>query len=251
MTNDASPVHQQPDVTVVTVVFNDAEGIGRTIDSVASQTYGSVEYIVIDGDSLDGTRRMIDERRDRIDLYVSEPDHGIYDAMNKAIGLANGKFLLFMNSGDIFFDKSSLSKLMERVEITNSSAVFGGWVRRSRSGPMDVRHPRLPAGIFNHQAVLYARDLHRELGPYALVPGLTTADYLFLSALLLDARIVSCELATPVAIIDIGGVSAGNHTFAQKSAIDYLHGRISRWRLASYLVLHPVYRMAKKFVRRP
>lgn len=251
MTNDIRLVNQQPDVTVVTIVFNDAGGIGRTIDSVTSQTHGSVEYIVIDGNSVDGTRQMIEDRRDQIDLYVSEPDRGIYDAMNKAIRLANGKFLLFMNSGDVFFETSSLARLVDRARAANSSAVFGGWVRRSRNGSTSVRLPGLQAGIFNHQAVLYARDLHRELGPYALVPGLTTADYLFLSSLLMDNSLIHCELAEPVAIIDIGGISAGNHTFAQKGAIDYLHGRISRWRLASYLVLHPAYRMAKKLIGRP
>src|SRR3546814_10173224 len=91
MINDAAPVHQQPVVTVVTVVFNDAEGISRTIESVAGQTYDSVEHIVVDGKSQDGTAQKVEERRDLIDVYLSEPDRGIYDAMNKAIGLANGK----------------------------------------------------------------------------------------------------------------------------------------------------------------
>src|SRR3546814_11996637 len=89
----------------------------------------------------------------------------------------------------------------------------------------EFRQPKLRSGFFKQPSVLYARSLHRELGPYALVPGLTTADYLFLSALLQDSRIPNSELTEPVAIIDIGGVSAGTHTFAQKSAIDYLHGR--------------------------
>jgi len=250
MVNEVRLVHQRSDVTVITVVFNNVTGISRTIKSVVDQTCDSVEYIVIDGKSFDGTTQKIDEFSDLIDIYISEPDRGIYDAMNKAIGLAKGKFLLFMNSGDVFFDRSSLSKLIEKAKTTRSSVVFGGWIRQSRDGSMDVRYPQVQSGIFNHQAVLYARNLHHEFGPYALVPGLTTADYLFLSTLLLDRRIVSCELAEPVAIINIDGVSAGNHTFAQKSAIDYLHGRISRWRLAFYLMLHPVYRIMKKLIGR-
>src|SRR3546814_16674330 len=79
MINDAAPVHQQPVVTVVTVVFNDAEGISRTIESVAGQTYDSVEHIVVDGKSQDGTAQKVEERRDLIDVYLSEPDRGIYD----------------------------------------------------------------------------------------------------------------------------------------------------------------------------
>src|SRR3546814_1093427 len=138
----------------------------------------SSDLIVVDGKSQDGTAQKVEERRDLIDVYLSEPDRGIYDAMNKAIGLANGKFMLFMNSGDVFFDRSSLSKLIERAEATNSSAVFGGWVRQSPGGSTEFRQPKLRSGLFNHQAVLYARSLHRELGPYALVPGLTPAAYL-------------------------------------------------------------------------
>src|SRR3546814_14640828 len=106
MINDAAPVHQQPVVTVVTVVFNDAEGISRTIESVAGQTYDSVEHIVVDGKSQDGTAQKVEESRDLIDVYLSEPDRGIYDEMNKAIGHATGKFLLVMKSGGLFFTQS-------------------------------------------------------------------------------------------------------------------------------------------------
>src|SRR3546814_11058904 len=70
----------------------------------------SSDLIVVDGKSQDGTAQKVEERRDLIDVYLSEPDRGIYDAMNKAIELANGKFMLFMNSGDVFFDRSSLSR---------------------------------------------------------------------------------------------------------------------------------------------
>src|SRR3546814_7476315 len=111
------------------------------------QTYDSVEHIVVDGKSQDGTAQKVEERRDLIDVYLSEPDRGIYDAMNKAIGLANGKFMLFMNSGDVFFDRSSLSKLIERAEATNSSAVFGGWVRQSPGGSTEFRKPTLRSEI--------------------------------------------------------------------------------------------------------
>src|SRR3546814_12242726 len=94
--------------------------------------------------------------------------------MNKAIGLANGKFMLFMNSGDVFFDRSSLSKLIERVEATNSSAVFGGWVRQSPGGSKESRQPKLRYGLLTHKAALSARSLHRDLRTHAWGTGLTT-----------------------------------------------------------------------------
>src|SRR3546814_11280518 len=84
------------------------------------------------------------------------------------------------------------------------SAVFGGWVRQSPGGSTELRQPKLRSGLFNHQALLYARSLHRELGPYALAPGLTTADHLCLSPHLLASRIPTPALTEPVAIIEFG-----------------------------------------------
>ena len=85
-------------VTVVTVVFNDAEHIEETINSVINQTYDNVEYLVIDGGSTDGTLDILGKYDDQIDYWVSESDKGIYDAMNKGIDLATGEWLNFMNS---------------------------------------------------------------------------------------------------------------------------------------------------------
>src|SRR3546814_18408865 len=121
----------------------------------------SSDLIVVDGKSQDGTAQKVEERRDLIDVYPSEPDRGIYDAMNKAIGLANGKFMLFMNSGDVFFDRSSLSKLFERVEATNSSAVLAGLVSQYRGGSQEFRHTKSGTGLYHNQPVRSTSE-HRQ-----------------------------------------------------------------------------------------
>ena len=92
-------------VTVVTVVFNDAAHIESTMLSVIGQTYKNIEYIVIDGKSNDGTTDLIKRYSDKITKWISEPDKGIYDAMNKGLALATGDYVIFMNSGDKFIDK--------------------------------------------------------------------------------------------------------------------------------------------------
>lgn len=89
-----------PTLTVITVVYNNADGIERTILSVINQTYPHIEYIVIDGGSTDGTAGIINKYAGQITRIVSEPDNGIYDAMNKGLALAGGDYVLFMNSGD-------------------------------------------------------------------------------------------------------------------------------------------------------
>ncbi|GAB6392004.1 MAG: glycosyltransferase family 2 protein [Treponematales bacterium] len=91
-----------PLVTVVTVVRNGGATLEETILSVVNQTYRNVEYIVVDGASTDGTLDIIRKYEDRIDYWVSEPDRGIYDAMNKGIGLATGEWIVMLNSDDYF-----------------------------------------------------------------------------------------------------------------------------------------------------
>jgi len=89
----------KPLLTVITVVYNGAEYLRQTIESVVRQQY-DLEYIIIDGGSTDGTLELIREFEDAVDYWVSEPDKGIYDAMNKGIACSNGKYLLFLNARD-------------------------------------------------------------------------------------------------------------------------------------------------------
>lgn len=100
----------RPLLSVVTVVFNGAAHFERAIQSVLSQSYGNVEYIVVDGGSTDGTIDILRKYDDRIDCWVSEPDSGIYDAMNKGIGLANGELIGLLNSDDDYLP-DALSKV--------------------------------------------------------------------------------------------------------------------------------------------
>ena len=89
-----------PKLTVITIVYNNAKDIERTMLSVLNQSYKNIEYILIDGASTDGTIDIINLYKDRLAQFVSAPDKGIYDAMNKGLALATGDYVLFMNSGD-------------------------------------------------------------------------------------------------------------------------------------------------------
>lgn len=109
-----------PLITVVTVVHNGAKFLENTIKSVIGQTCDNVEYIIVDGGSTDGTLDIIREYDHAIDYWVSEPDKGIYDAMNKGIDLGGGSWINFMNAGDYFFDAGVVSKVFE------NSVVFKG-----------------------------------------------------------------------------------------------------------------------------
>lgn len=97
-----------PKISIITINFNNKEGLERTILSVISQNFKDFEYIVIDGGSKDGSKEIIEKYNDQISYWVSEPDKGIYNAMNKGIAAAKGEYLLFLNSGDHFCEENSL-----------------------------------------------------------------------------------------------------------------------------------------------
>ncbi len=97
--------------SIITINYNNREGLRKTIESVINQTYTDFEYIVIDGGSTDGSVEVIQQYADKIGYWVSEPDKGIYNAMNKGIVQAHGDFLIFMNSGDCFYNTHILENM--------------------------------------------------------------------------------------------------------------------------------------------
>ena len=112
-------------VTVVTAVLNDAGHIEQTILSVISQTDIEIEYIIVDGGSKDGTLELIGKYKDKISLLISEPDRGVYDAMNKGIKYSTGDFVYFLNSGDVLLNPSILSKI-KLEELKEKNAIIYG-----------------------------------------------------------------------------------------------------------------------------
>ena len=238
-----------PLITVVTVVYNGVSAIARTLQSSLSQSYPNIERVVIDGGSTDGTQAIVQSYGNRIDTFVSEPDAGIYDAMNKAVALATGEYLLFMNCGDVFAGPAAVATAMHSSASGTEQLIIGGWIREE-SGDNERRClPSLSAGLFNHQALVYSRSIHRWHGNYFTVPGWTTADYLFFVTLFYSPRVALTILAEPIARIDVSGISAGLQTFSQKQTVDYLCGRIGRCRLIAMLSLHPAYHRLKQLWR--
>jgi glycosyltransferase involved in cell wall biosynthesis len=100
-----------PLLSVITIVYNNVSDIERTIQSVINQTYEPIEYIIIDGGSMDGTVDIIKKYEDKVSYWVSEKDKGIYDAMNKGLKAAKGDYVLFINSGDEIYDSSTVEKV--------------------------------------------------------------------------------------------------------------------------------------------
>ena len=102
-----------PLISVITVCYQAAEPLEKTILSVRQQYYQPLEFIVVDGGSTDGTRDIIARHQDIITRWVSEPDRGIYDAMNKGVSMATGEWVIFMNAGDTFAANNVLLRIFK------------------------------------------------------------------------------------------------------------------------------------------
>ena len=119
-----------PKVSIITVVYNDVHNISRTVESIIGQSYSNLEYIVIDGDSVDGTKDVVKTYLSSIDVYISEDDNGIYDAMNKGVSLSSGDWILFMSSGDVFYNGDVVSNIFCTSIPLASSLIYGDTIFR-------------------------------------------------------------------------------------------------------------------------
>ena len=114
-----------PKVSIITVVYNGEEFLEETILSVLNQSYENIEYVIIDGGSTDGTVDIIKKYEDKIDYWVSEPDKGIYDAMNKGLDNVTGKWINFMNAGDKFYNSKVLEEVFCERYAINIGIIYG------------------------------------------------------------------------------------------------------------------------------
>lgn len=177
-----------PQFSIITVVYNDAANLEKTIKSVINQTYHNFEYIVIDGGSKDNTMSVIRKYEQHINTWKSEPDKGIYDAMNKGIKCAKGKFINFLNAGDIYYSPDVLKLVAdETIKHHSSEIIYGQAVRLSSESSQlkfikggQITTSNLFTSIpFCHQAIFYKTSMFGEIGPYDYSYKVT-ADYQWL-----------------------------------------------------------------------
>lgn len=209
-------LQNNPVLSVITVVYNDEKNIERTINSVINQTYPYIEYIVIDGASKDKTLEIIRRYDKQISKIVSEPDKGIYDAMNKAMKLATGDYLLFMNSGDEIFDKDTVNNLFSlstdadifygETEMINNNLESLG--RRRHQAPDKFTWESFKYGMsICHQAIYVKRALAE---PYNYERYQLSADIdWILNIAKKSAKIINVN--TYVAKYLVGGMSKKKH----------------------------------------
>ena len=197
---------EQPLVTVITVCWNARDMLLRTMESVWAQTYKNVEYVIVDGASTDGTLDLLTKYDHRIDFWVSEPDKGIYDAMNKGVQLAKGEWAIFMNAGDCFADKQVLEKIFavpRKADVIYGDVVKGGIVKKALS-PRNAHRM-----FFCHQSELVKIDSLKEF-PFDISHKMS-ADFKQVKQLWLAGK-KFLQLDFPIADFDVQGVSNVNRS---------------------------------------
>jgi glycosyltransferase involved in cell wall biosynthesis len=207
---------ESPEVSIITVCFNSSRTIRETIDSVLLQNHRPIQYIIVDGGSTDGTVEVVQRYKQGISNFLSEPDRGIYDAMNKGIRLATGDIVGMLNSDDCYVDADVVTDLVTAMRSANADAVFADLVyvdqsdtrqvRRyydsSRWRPSRFRFGWMPA----HPTFFIKRKFYERHGLFSLDYRIA-ADFEMLVRLLHRGGATYTHVARPVVRMRTGGTS--------------------------------------------
>lgn len=209
-------------ITIITINFNNAKGLKKTIDSVVSQTFQDFEYIVIDGCSKDESVELI-KQSPRIDYWVSEKDKGIYDAMNKGIKQARGRYCLFLNSGDYLFSKSSL-EMMHPCLLLGVDIVYGNMKIENEDGslrdgfmPANINRNHMMLDTLWHPVSFIRAELFEVCGLYDTNYRIV-ADYKWFLHAMFKQKVSRQHVDSFVSVFEMGGVSNAIDTIGKLRA---------------------------------
>lgn len=225
-------------ISVITVNYNNRIGLENTILSVISQDYEEKEYIVIDGASADGSKNVILKYVNHIAYWVSEPDNGIYDAMNKAILKATGDYVIFLNSGDCFSSHNILNKVFSRkvkADLLVGRQLFVGKNGKAGKSPLlhekEINMEYFFSSTLPHQSTFIRRELFSICGNYD-VSYKVCADWVFWIKAVVEYKCTIAIIPYSVSYMEQGGVSSNMkkcHQDMQRYLQDCMNRGIVSW----------------------
>lgn len=233
-------------ISIITINYNNKAGLEKTIESVLNQDNKSFEYIVIDGGSKDGSKGLLEKYSDQISYWVSEPDKGIYNAMNKGIHAANGEYLLMLNSGDVLINNKIISEVLSQELLQD--IIFGDvqWLEDGETSFTSFPDV-LPYSFFTdlgrslgHQSAFIKRDLHHKYSFYNENFRIISDWALFL-LLICKYNVSYHHLKFPISICDRDGISCNPSFFPliEKEKKEFLEQEfpafIEDYKIKSYL----------------
>lgn len=218
-------------ITIITVCYNRKATIEKAIQSVLSQNYPDIEYIIVDGNSKDGTKEIIESYRDKISQFISEPDKGMYDAINKGLKLATGDVIGLMHSDDEFFDKKAISRIAARFNDDSSiDGIYGDGVYVTNDTDERLVRDRI-GGVFSlkkvkggwlplHPTVYLKKDIIDKHGLYNLDFKIAS-DTEFLLRYLYKYKIKMSYIDKYIVKMRMGGMSTSFKTALEVLNEDY------------------------------
>lgn len=203
-------------ISIITINYNHLAGLKKTMQSVLEQTYSKIEYIIIDGGSTDGSKEYIESKDKNLAYWVSEPDKGIYHAMNKGIDQATGDYVLFLNSGDWLVGAEIVDVISKNFG--DCDILFGNLIKVSINqkqlidkGPQssNLTLNNFFVGTLNHPSTFIKRDLFKKYGKYDESLKIVSDWKFFLIAIGLNDSVVK-YLDTEISYFDMTGLSNSN-----------------------------------------
>ena len=228
---------KNPIISIITVVYNSELLLSATIESVIGQTYPHIEYIIVDGNSKDGTVAIIEKYTSQISQWVSEPDNGLYDAMNKGLKMATGDFVWFMNAGDHIYAPDTLEKMINKwkpdTDILYGEVMLVDDARkeigtRSASTKQKLTNPLHWQDLAKGMVVCHQGFLSRRtIAPFYIENNLTADIDWVIKCLKASKRTTPTELI--VASYLVGGLSKQQHQQSLKDRYFVLKEHFGFW----------------------
>ncbi|MFL2835113.1 MAG: glycosyltransferase family 2 protein [Coraliomargaritaceae bacterium] len=196
-------------ISIITVCLNCSSSIERTCVSIISQTYSNFEWIVIDGNSVDGTLEVLDNYKEKMTHLSSETDSGIYEAMNKGIKKSTGEYIIFLNAGDTFYDQDTLGKVSQYL---GPDLLYGGCIKSDGSAYELVSYPESLSddyflnNVISHQSTYYHKNLFKKWGLYDESYKIA-GDYEMYARLIQEENFTYKQIDEPLSIFFLDGIS--------------------------------------------
>lgn len=250
-------------ISIITINRNNATGLEKTIQSILSQTRTDYEYVVVDGDSTDDSVAVIQRLSSAFDgrlKWISEPDKGIYDAMNKGISMATGDYVQFLNSGDCLAGSDVTARMLQALEASGRpSILYGNMVKEMPDGKRkrdvgfageEITLLDFYIGTLNHSSTYIKRDLFDKYGLYDASLKIASDWKWYLKAIVLgDEKPVYTDI--DVTLFDMTGISETNKELARQERMKVLEECIPATILDDYKRWTPAIRQMRRIERYP
>lgn len=232
-------------VSVITPCYNSGKTIEKTLECIENQTYQNIEYIIVDGGSTDETLEIIEKHRQRLPerfRLISEKDSGIYDAMNKGIGLATGELIGIVNSDD-WYEKDTVEQAVVHYQGNPYEVIYGmqrTYLNGREKATFIYHHDFLPQQMITHPTCFVTADTYRDLGTFDLQYR-SAADYDLMLRYYESKKVVFTPVMRVLSNFQLGGMSGSQTGVRENARIRYKRGYLSRKKFWFIMIKSRIY----------